>query len=134
MHAKNRSVLNTPPVFAIYTSLLTLRWIKKVGLSNLLQQNEKKATTLYSEIDRNPLFEGTVVNKSDRSKMNVCFTMKQPELETQFLQLCTSQNIEGIAGHRSVGGFRASLYNAVSLNDVEKLVSLMQEFEQSKIQ
>jgi len=134
MHAKNRSVLNTPPVFAIYTSLLTLRWIKKVGLSSLLQQNEKKATTLYNEIDRNTLFEGTVVTKSDRSKMNVCFTMKQAELETQFLQLCTSQNIEGIAGHRSVGGFRASLYNAVSLNDVEKLVSLMQEFEQSKIQ
>lgn len=133
-HAKHRSVLNTPPVFAIYTSLLTLRWIKKVGLRSVLQQNEKKAATLYNEIDRNTLFEGTVVNKSDRSNMNVCFTSTQPELEKKFLQLCADNHIEGIAGHRSIGGFRASLYNAITQEDVEKFVSLMQEFEHSQTQ
>lgn len=126
---KQNSVLNTPPVFAIYTSLLTLRWIKRTGFERIAQTNIDKAQLLYEEIDRNSLFEGTVINKADRSDMNVCFVAKNKEVEMAFMTVCMQNNIEGIAGHRSVGGFRASLYNAITKADVEKLVSLMRKFE-----
>ena len=130
--AKHRSVLNTPPVFAIYTSLLTLRWIKKRGFDVIEAVNNAKAKMLYEEIDRNSLFNGTVISKQHRSDMNVCFVATSADTEAAFLNLCRKNNITGIAGHRSVGGFRASLYNAISIPDVEKLVSLMQEFESDR--
>lgn len=126
---KSNSVLNTPPVFAIYTSLLTLRWIKKIGMNTIAQNNVEKAHMLYNEIDRNSLFTGTVINKEDRSDMNVCFVAKDTNMERSFLDVCTKNGIVGINGHRSVGGFRTSLYNAITTTDVEKLVTLMREFE-----
>jgi len=129
--AFHNSVLNTPPVFAIYTSLLMLRWIKQTGMKTITENNRIKAQLLYEEIDRNNLFSGTVTQESHRSQMNVCFATKTKEMESAFLQLCKEYQITGIAGHRSVGGFRASLYNAVSIADVEKLVSLMRDFEKS---
>jgi phosphoserine aminotransferase len=103
--------------------------MKGKGIDEIEADNNTKAKLLYDEIDRNKLFKGTVINKPDRSKMNVCFLAKDGDAETDFLRLCNENNIMGIAGHRSVGGFRASLYNAITIADVEKLVSLMQEFE-----
>ncbi len=111
-HIENGSMLNTPPVFAIYISMLTLRWLKEQGGAAAMEiQNEKKAALLYSEIDQNPLFRGTV-QKEDRSRMNVSFIMDKPDLEEEFLKFCKKEDIVGIKGHRLVGGFRASLYNA----------------------
>lgn len=128
-HIKHNSVLNTPPVFAVYTSLLTLRWINKRSLHVIAKENHAKAQVLYDEIDSNPLFVPTVTNRLHRSDMNVCFLAKDKLTETSFLTFCEENNITGIKGHRSTGGFRASLYNAISLADVGKLVSLMQQFE-----
>ena len=128
-HIAEKSMLNTPPVFAVYTCMLTLRWLKKQGGVRAIEKiNDEKATLLYAEIDRNILFTGTV-DKEDRSKMNVCFVMKDPGLEASFLQYAISKNILGIKGHRSVGGFRASLYNAMPLSSVQVLVEAMREFE-----
>ena len=128
-HIKEGSMLNTPPVFAVYVCLLTLRWLKSQGgVPEMEKRNEAKANLLYNEIDRNSLFTGTVA-KEDRSKMNVCFVMRTPELEASFLQLAKERNIIGIKGHRLVGGFRASLYNALPLKSVEILVKAMQDFE-----
>lgn len=132
LQAKHNSVFNTPPVFAIYTSLLMLRWMKKTGMETIFKNNAQKAATLYQEIDRNSLFNGTVTNKEDRSTMNVCFTAINPKIATEFLNLCNEHQIEGVKGHRSVGGFRVSLYNAITQAAVEKLVSLMREFEQQQ--
>lgn len=129
-HAKKNSVLNTPPVFAIYTALLMLRWTKEKGIENIERENKAKAELLYAEIERNSLFE-TLIEKQSRSMMNVCFTVKNKEQEKQFSTYCEEQNIVNIEGHRSVGAFRVSLYNAITLNDVEYLVSVMQEFEKS---
>lgn len=127
-HIKEGSLLNTPPVFAIYVSMLTLRWLKaEGGIVAIEKRNEEKAACLYAAIDRNPLFTGTV-EKEDRSKMNACFIMKNPELETQFLQFTKEQGVVGIKGHRLVGGFRASLYNALPLGSVQFLAELMDEF------
>lgn len=128
-HAKAGSVLNTPPVFAIYTALLMLRWIKEKGITTIEKENNEKATLLYNEIERNTLFDCIVQNVADRSKMNVCFTAKQHEHEKSFISFCEAYNVTGIEGHRSVGAFRASLYNAISLADVQQLVILMQQFE-----
>ena len=131
-HIAEESMLNTPPVFAVYTCMLTLRWLKKQGGVKAIEKiNNEKAALLYAEIDRNTLFKGTVI-KEDRSKMNVCFVMNDPEKETAFLKYATDNNIIGIKGHRSVGGFRASLYNAMPLESVHYLVSLMQQFEQQQ--
>ena len=131
-HIAEESMLNTPPVFAVYTCMLTLRWLKKQGGVKAIEKiNNEKAAVLYAEIDRNTLFKGTVI-KEDRSKMNVCFVMNDPEKETAFLKYATDNNIIGIKGHRSVGGFRASLYNAMPLESVHYLVSLMQQFEQQQ--
>ena len=128
-HINENSMLNTPPVFAVYVCLLTLRWLKaKGGIAAIETLNEKKAALLYNEIDRNELFTGTV-NKEDRSKMNVCFVMKDEAAEAKFLTYTKQLGIAGIKGHRSVGGFRASLYNALPLSSVQVLVNAMKEFK-----
>ena len=127
-HINEGSMLNTPPVFAVYVCLLTLRWLKALGGVKVIEQkNIEKAALLYQEIDNNPLFTGTAV-KEDRSKMNVCFVMNNPDLENDFLNFSKSREIVGIKGHRLVGGFRASLYNALPLSSVEVLVKTMQDF------
>ena len=129
-HINEKSMLNTPPVFAVYVCLLTLRWLKELGgIAAIEKKNTEKAALLYAEIDNNPLFTGTVV-KEDRSKMNVCFVMKDTSLEKDFLDYTSSLGIIGINGHRSVGGFRASLYNALPLSSVEVLTNAMQAFAQ----
>lgn len=128
-HINEGSMLNTPPVFAVYVCLLTLRWLKSQGgVAVMEKRNNEKAALLYNEIDRNSLFTGTVA-KEDRSRMNACFVMPTSELETAFLQYAKSLGIAGIKGHRSVGGFRASLYNALPLSSVQVLVEAMQAFE-----
>ena len=129
-HIKDGSMMNTPPVFAVYVCMLTLRWLKEQGgVAAIEKLNDEKAALLYSEIDSNPLFIGTVA-KEDRSKMNVCFVMKDTGLEENFLAYVKAQNIIGIKGHRLVGGFRASLYNALPLSSVEVLVQAMKSFAQ----
>lgn len=129
-HAKANSLYNTPPVFSIYVSMLNLRWLKaKGGISVMEQENIIKARTLYDEIDRNPLFKGTAAVE-DRSRMNVTFVMENPDLEADFLALAKERNLIGIKGHRSVGGFRASIYNALTLTSINALVDAMKEFEE----
>ncbi len=128
---KNNSMFNTPPVFSIFVMHETLKWIKEMGGVEVMQRrNREKAELLYNEIDRNKLFVGTAA-REDRSLMNVCFVM-QPEYkehEAEFLEFAKAHGMVGIKGHRSVGGFRASLYNACELGDVQALVACMQEFE-----
>lgn len=123
------SVLNTSPVFAIYTSLLMLRWTKARGIAAIEKENKEKAGLLYKEIDRSALFDVVVKKEADRSMMNVCFRAKNETQEKSFVSFCEKHNITGISGHRFVGGFRVSLYNAIRLEQVEKLVEVMQEFE-----
>ncbi len=123
------SMYNTPPVFAIYVSMLNLRWLKsKGGVADIEKENIAKSEALYKEIDRNPLFKGTC-NKEDRSRMNVCFVMENPELEKPFLKFTEDRDIIGLKGHRSVGGFRASLYNGLPITSVHVLIDAMQDFE-----
>jgi len=129
-HIKGGSMYNTPPVYSIYVSMLNLRWLKaKGGISVVEQENIVKARTLYDEIDRNTLFRGTAA-KEDRSRMNVTFVMNNPDLEAEFLEFAKERGHIGIKGHRSVGGFRASIYNALSITSVNALVDTMQEFEE----
>ncbi len=131
-HIKEGSMLNTPPVFAVYVCMLNLRWLKAEGGVDVLEKrNIAKANLLYAEIDRNTCFKATVAAE-DRSKMNVCFLANNPEQEKEFLKFSKQRNIYGIAGHRSSGGFRASLYNALPLESVQVLVDVMQEFEEKK--
>lgn len=123
------SMYNTPPVFPIYVTMLTLRWIKEIGgLQKIEERNRAKADCLYAEIDRNTCFAGTVT-KEDRSWMNVVFVPNNPDHENIFLEDCKKAGCVGLAGHRSVGGFRASLYNALELTSVQALVDVMKEFE-----
>jgi phosphoserine aminotransferase len=130
-HIVKESMYNTPAVFAVYTSLLTLKWIKaQGGVSALEKINNTKAELLYNEIDRNPLFKGTAAVE-DRSKMNVTFLLEDENHKEQFDVLCKKHGISGINGHRSVGGYRASIYNALPLESVEALVNAMQEFEKT---
>ncbi|MCB0508695.1 MAG: 3-phosphoserine/phosphohydroxythreonine transaminase [Chitinophagales bacterium] len=130
--AKNNSLYNTPPVFAIYTCLLTLRWLKKLGgLAEMEKRNIAKSTLLYNEIDRNLLFKGHAVEE-DRSRMNINFITTNPEDEVAFLEFVKPYNIHGIKGYRTVGGFRASCYNALPIESVQVLVEAMQAFEKSK--
>ncbi|MDM1048857.1 3-phosphoserine/phosphohydroxythreonine transaminase [Sphingobacterium hotanense] len=129
-HAKAGSMYNTPPVFSIYVSMLNLRWLKaKGGVEVIEQENIIKARTLYDEIDRNPFFKGTA-NVEDRSRMNVTFIMENPDLEAEFLELAKERGLIGIKGHRSVGGFRASIYNALTISSINALVDAMREFEE----
>jgi phosphoserine aminotransferase len=128
-HIQAKSMLNTPPVFAIYVSMLTLRWLRENGGVEAIEKlNNKKAALLYEAIDNSKIFNGTV-EKEDRSSMNVCFVMEDPEKEKAFLEFAKQNNIYGIKGHRTVGGFRASLYNALPLSSVEYLAGKMEEFE-----
>lgn len=127
-HADKGSMYNTPPVFSIYVSLLTMRWIKAMGLENMEKRNLAKADCLYDEIDRNSCFQGTV-RKEDRSWMNVVFVPTKSEYESKFLEECKKAGCVGLEGHRSVGGFRASLYNALELDSVKILVEVMKDFE-----
>ncbi|HLT88107.1 MAG TPA: 3-phosphoserine/phosphohydroxythreonine transaminase [Sphingobacterium sp.] len=129
-HAKAGSLYNTPPVFSIYVSMLNLRWLKeKGGISVIEQENIIKARTLYDEIERNPFFRGTA-HEEDRSRMNVTFVMDTPEQEAAFLKLAQDRGMVGIKGHRSVGGFRASIYNALGISSINALVDVMREFEE----
>lgn len=132
-HIDKGSMFNTPPVVPIYSALGTLRWIKKNGgVEAMDKRAHERAEILYNEIDRNKLFRGTVETE-DRSLMNICFVMNDDykELEAEFLQFATAHGMVGIKGHRSVGGFRASCYNAMSREGVEALVACMQEFEKA---
>ena len=127
-HIDKKSMFNTPPVFPIYTSMLTLRWIKNHGgLSVMDQRNQRKASLLYDEIDDNPMFAG-VASEEDRSLMNVTFTLETPGLESEFLDMCLEAGCVGLKGHRSVGGFRASIYNAMEFEGVEVLTQVMKSF------
>ena len=127
-HISNGSLYNTPPVFSIYMCMLTLRWLKNNGgLAAMEHRNREKADLLYNAIDASPLFKGTVAVE-DRSIMNVNFIMENRELEPAFLQYAKERQCVGLAGHRSVGGFRASIYNALPLSSVAYLVELMDAF------
>ena len=131
-HIDKESMFNTPPVFAIYVMTETLKWLKGIGGVEAIQKiNQKKAALLYDEIDRNSMFVGTAV-KEDRSLMNVCFVMApgKEDLQDEFMAFAKAHGMIGIKGHRSVGGFRASLYNACTIEDVQALVDCMKEFEQ----
>jgi len=127
-HIEGDSLYNTPPVFPIYVCMATLEWLKSIGgVAAIEKINRRKADLLYNEIDTNPLFKGTA-DKADRSDMNVCFVFNKPEHEEEFSQVLKEAGIIGLKGHRSVGGFSASLYNALPLESVEVLVNLMKEF------
>lgn len=131
-HVKKGSMFNTPPVLPIFSALQTLRYYKQLGgVARLEQMDLEKAARLYDAIDSSRMFEGTVTDPADRSIMNVCFVMtpEYKELEKDFVDFASSKGIVGIKGHRSVGGFRASLYNALPMESVEVLVAAMKEFE-----
>lgn len=130
-HIDKESMYNTPPVFSIYVSLLTLKWLKaNGGISWIENINNQKAALLYNEVDRNPLFVGTAAVE-DRSKMNPCFLLKDESLQERFDGMWKAAGISGINGHRSVGGYRASMYNALPLESVQVLVDVMKELERT---
>jgi len=136
LHIENNSLYNTPPVVPIYACLLTLRWLKGQGGPAVMQKrNTQKAELLYQEIERNKLFKTTIPKKEDRSIMNVCWVMEEQykPLEAEFLSFAQGKGMVGIKGHRSVGGFRASLYNALPLESVKVLIDTMREFEKMKV-
>lgn len=131
-HIANGSLLNTPPVFAVYVCMLTLRWLKTLGGIGAVEPiNQQKAKMLYDALEKLPVFVPTVAVE-DRSLMNVVWIMEDKQLEDEFLTLCKLEGMVGIKGHRSVGGFRASLYNALPLSSVEALVQIMQHFAAKK--
>ena len=130
-HADKGSMFNTPPVFAVYTSMLTLEWLKeKGGVSAIQEHNITKAKLIYDEIDRNSAFEGFAA-KEDRSYMNATFNLAEGVDATAFDEMWNAANISGLKGHRSVGGYRASIYNALPLESVQQLVDVMQQFEKT---
>ena len=131
-HIKKGSMFNTPPVLPIFSALQTLRYYKQLGgISELERRDLEKAAYLYDAIDSSKMFEGTVTDPADRSIMNVCFVMtpEYKNLEADFVEFCSQRGIVGIKGHRSVGGFRASLYNALPIESVKVLVEAMHDFE-----
>lgn len=129
VHLGKDSMFNTPAVFPVYVSMLTLEWLKDLGGIPFIEKvNEKKADLLYSEIDRNPLFQGVVATE-DRSIMNATFTLTNDALKDTFDSMWKEARINGLNGHRSVGGYRASMYNALPLHSVQRLVDVMQELE-----
>ena len=131
LHIKNDSMFNTPSTFAVYVNLLVLEWIQaQGGLQILGKRNQAKADLLYGEIDHNPLVVG-YANKEDRSLMNVVFNLTDESTKERFDALCKEANISGIKGHRSVGGYRASIYNALPLESVQVLVDVLKEFERT---
>ncbi|MGM9786651.1 MAG: 3-phosphoserine/phosphohydroxythreonine transaminase [Candidatus Cryptobacteroides sp.] len=133
-HIDGKSMFNTPPVFAIFVMNETLKWLKGIGgVEAINKLNKEKAALLYGEIDRNPLFVGTAA-KEDRSIMNVCFVMAPgyEDIQDEFMAFAKERGMTGIKGHRSVGGFRASIYNACPMESVQALVDCMKEFEQLK--
>ena len=131
-HIKEGSMLNTPPVFAVYVAMLTLRWLKEQGGATALERiNNEKAKLFYTTLDSLPLFKGVVATE-DRSTMNATFVMDDPALEKEFLELCKSEGMIGVKGHRSVGGFRVSMYNALPLESVKAITDLMKEFANKK--
>lgn len=131
VHLGKDSMFNTPPVFAVYVSMLTLQWLTDLGgIAAIEEINEKKANLLYSEIDLNPLFNG-FANKEDRSIMNATFTLADERLKETFDKMWKEAGINGVSGHRSVGGYRASMYNALSLESVGVLVDVMSDLERN---
>ena len=133
-HIDGDSMFNTPPVFSIFVMNETLKWVKEMGgVEAVYKMNQEKAAILYDEIDRNPLFVGTAA-KEDRSLMNVCFVMAPgyEALQDEFMAFAKERGMVGIKGHRSVGGFRASIYNACPKESVQALVDCMKEFEALK--
>ncbi len=127
-HISKGSMFNTPPVFSVFATLQTLEWVlQNGGLKEMEKKNFQKADCLYKEIDNNDLFEGTA-KKQDRSNMNATFVLKDESLNDKFLKACKEAKISGIKGHRSVGGFRASMYNAMEINSVHALINVMQTF------
>jgi phosphoserine aminotransferase len=129
VHIGKSSMFNTPPVFPVYASMLNLEWLKnKGGIAAIEKENEKKAQLIYSEIDLNPLFDGFAA-KADRSTMNATFTLNNDDLKESFDTMCQEAGINGLNGHRSVGGYRASMYNALTLESVQVLVEIMSELE-----
>lgn len=132
-HIKKESAFNTPPVLPIYVCMLTLEWVKKMGgVTAMQKRNQEKADLLYGEIDRNSLFKGTA-ELEDRSHMNVTFVMHDDVHNDAFLKLCTDRNCSGLKGHRSVGGFRASIYNAMEKDSIQVLVDAMKDFETQNV-
>lgn len=134
-HISKESMFNTPPVLPIFAALQTLKWLKNMGgVAEMEKINIRKATLLYDEIERNSLFKPTIPAKEDRSRMNVCFVMNEgfEQFEKEFNDFATEHGMIGLKGHRSVGGFRASLYNAMPYESVEALVAVMQKFENLK--
>ena len=134
IHIKGGSMFNTPPCVPIYAAMHTLRWYKEQGgVDAMYKMNLEKAAILYDEIDRNPLFVSGIENEADRSIMNVTFVMKDEykEKEADFLAFATGKGMSGLKGHRSVGGFRASIYNAMPKSSIEALIESMKEFEKN---
>ena len=130
-HIEHGSMLNTPPVFAVYVCMLTLRWLKNNGgIAAIEKINNKKAKLIYETIDNNPIYKGTVA-KEDRSKMNACFVM-EPELEKEFTAVAEKENFVGFKGHRTTGGFRISMYNALPYESVVVLTDIMKDFANKK--
>jgi phosphoserine aminotransferase len=128
-HIKAESMYNTPAVFPIYASLLTMQWLKNLGgIAAIEKVNNAKAALLYAEIDRNPLFKGTA-NIEDRSTMNATFVLNDEKNAELFDKMWKSAGISGLTGHRSVGGYRASMYNALPIESVEVLVDVMKKLE-----
>ncbi len=131
-HIKEESMINTPPVFAVYVVVLTLRWLKKMGGVDAIEKNNNaKAKLFYTTLDSLPVFKG-VVAKEDRSNMNAVFVMNNAALEKEFLDLCKKENMIGVKGHRSVGGFRVSMYNALPMESVKAITDLMKDFANKK--
>ncbi|HEX6335065.1 MAG TPA: 3-phosphoserine/phosphohydroxythreonine transaminase, partial [Flavisolibacter sp.] len=131
-HIEAGSLLNTPPVFAIYVCMLTLRWLKSIGgIAEAERRNEAKSSLFYDTLDQLPIFRGTVA-REDRSSMNACFVMADAEAEKEFLALCEKEGMIGVKGHRTVGGFRVSMYNALPLESVVAITSLMKYFAEKK--
>ncbi len=129
VHVENKSMYNTPPVFAIYIMRLVLTWLlKQGGLEAMAQRNARKAGKLYAEIDRTGFYRGHA-QKDSRSRMNVTFRLPSEELEKKFAKEATAAGLDGLKGHRSVGGMRASIYNAFPEEGVDALVQFMREFE-----
>ncbi|MFC2176175.1 3-phosphoserine/phosphohydroxythreonine transaminase [Bacteroidota bacterium] len=132
IHADKESMFNTPPVFSIYVTMLTLEWLKSNGgMDWINNRNQQKADLIYGELDRNGLFAGTA-DKEDRSRMNATFLLNDEGLSDTFSQMLAAANISGLKGHRSVGGFRASMYNALPVESVQVLVDVMKELERTK--